>query len=235
MSRAFAAEGATLALADLAATTDLAREIGGRTAAFSVDVTQASAVRQMVAEVEAQLGRVDILVNVAGIVSFGSAKTLAEAEWDRVLAINLKGTFLCCQAVIPAMQARRWGRIINLGSVIGKNGGNPRPWIDPSEQARASNVAYGASKAGVACADVLPGAGTGCRWHHRERDRARTDRVRYDDGLSGGFAPADPRGTDGPGRGCGRRRGLPRLAIVRLHHRRDPGRQWGDVVGLDTR
>lgn len=149
VSLAFAAEGATLALVDQAATTDLAREIGGRTATFSVDVTQAGAVRHTVAEVEAELGSVDILVNVAGIVSFGSAKTLAEAEWDRVLAINLKGTFLCCQAVIPAMQARRWGRIINLGSVIGKNGGNPRPWIDPSEQAHASNVAYGASKAGV--------------------------------------------------------------------------------------
>jgi 3-oxoacyl-[acyl-carrier protein] reductase len=47
------------------------------------------------------------------------------------------------------MRAQRYGRIVNLGSIIGKNGGNPRPWIDPAEQTRASNVAYGASKAGV--------------------------------------------------------------------------------------
>jgi 3-oxoacyl-[acyl-carrier protein] reductase len=63
--------------------------------------------------------------------------------------VNLKGTFLCCQAVIPAMRQAGHGRIINLGSIIGKNGGNARPWIDPGEQDRSSNVAYGVSKAGV--------------------------------------------------------------------------------------
>ncbi len=88
-------------------------------------------------------------INVAGIVSFGPAATLEEAEWDRVIDINLKGTFLCCQAAIPAMRAGGYGRIINLGSIIGKNGGNARPWIDRSEQERSSNVAYGAAKAGV--------------------------------------------------------------------------------------
>ena len=149
VSLAFAAEGAALGLADLAAPVELAAQIGGHAAALAVDVTQADTVHRMVAEVAAAFGSVDILVNVAGVVSFGSAKSLAEAEWDRVLAINLKGTFLCCQAVIPAMQARRWGRILNLGSIIGKNGGNARPWIDPAEQGRASNLAYGASKAGV--------------------------------------------------------------------------------------
>src|SRR5690606_10163670 len=63
--------------------------------------------------------------------------------------INLKGTFLCCQAVMAHMRSQGFGRIVNLGSVIGKNGGNPRPWLDPREQDRASNVAYGVSKAGV--------------------------------------------------------------------------------------
>jgi NAD(P)-dependent dehydrogenase (short-subunit alcohol dehydrogenase family) len=88
-------------------------------------------------------------VNVAGIVSMGNAETLAEAEWDRVMDINLKGTFLCCQAAIGHMKRAGGGRIVNMGSVIGKNGGNPRPWLAPGEQDRASNVAYGASKAGV--------------------------------------------------------------------------------------
>jgi len=93
--------------------------------------------------------RIYLLFNVAVMVSFGAAATLPEQEWDRVIAVNLKGTFLCCQAVIGPMRAQRYGRIVNLGSVIGKNGGNARPWIEPSEQERSSNIAYGASKAGV--------------------------------------------------------------------------------------
>jgi 3-oxoacyl-[acyl-carrier protein] reductase len=86
---------------------------------------------------------------VAGVVSFGSAQELTEAEWDRVLDINLKGTFLMCQAVMAGMKRIAFGRIVNIGSVVGKNAGNARPWIDPAEQERAGNVAYGVSKIGV--------------------------------------------------------------------------------------
>ena len=103
----------------------------------------------MVAQAVATLGKVDVLVTVAGVVSMGSAEALAEAEWDRVMAVNLKGVFLSCQAVISHMRERHYGRIINIGSLLAKNGGNPRPWIDRSEQARAANVAYGSAKAGV--------------------------------------------------------------------------------------
>lgn len=116
---------------------------------IALNVTQAKSVRTAVDDIVARHGRLDILVNVAGVVSAGSAANLAEEEWDRVLAINLKGTFLCCQAVLPAMKQAGFGRIINMGSVLGKNGGNPRPWIDPAEQDRAGNVAYGVSKAGI--------------------------------------------------------------------------------------
>ncbi|CAM4311314.1 3-oxoacyl-[acyl-carrier-protein] reductase FabG [Bordetella tumbae] len=114
-----------------------------------LNVTRRDDVARVMADITATLGRLDILVNVAGVVSMGSAEHLQEAEWDRVIDINLKGTFLCCQAAIEPMRHQGGGRIINLGSVIGKNGGNPRPWIDPAEQERASNVAYGVSKAGV--------------------------------------------------------------------------------------
>ncbi|OWT72800.1 MULTISPECIES: SDR family NAD(P)-dependent oxidoreductase [unclassified Achromobacter] len=117
----------------------------------SLDVTRRADVLRCMDDAVARLGRLDILVNVAGIVSLGNAETLAEAEWDRVIDINLKGTFLCCQAAIGHMKRSGGGRIVNLGSVIGKNGGNPRPWLDPREQERASNVAYGVSKAGVHC------------------------------------------------------------------------------------
>jgi 3-oxoacyl-[acyl-carrier protein] reductase len=152
VAKAFAREGAALCLADRAGTEAIAAEVatlGGRAVEAALDVTHRAEVDAAVAATLGAFGRLDILVNAAGIVSTGAAATLEEAEWDRVLDINLKGSFLCCQAVIPAMRARRYGRIVNLGSIIGKNGGNPRPWIDPAEQARASNVAYGASKAGV--------------------------------------------------------------------------------------
>lgn len=131
---------------------DLRTEIGasaGQVEHVRLDVTDARQVQSCVDGVMRRYGRLDILVNVAGIVSLGSAAGLTEAEWDRVLSINLKGTFLCCQAVAPSMKKAGFGRIVNMGSVLGKNGGNPRPWLDPAEQERASNVAYGVSKAGV--------------------------------------------------------------------------------------
>jgi 3-oxoacyl-[acyl-carrier protein] reductase len=65
------------------------------------------------------------------------------------MTANLKSCFLFCQAVIKPMRAQRHGRIINLGSLLGKNGGSPRPWLDRGEQSRAGNAAYGASKAGI--------------------------------------------------------------------------------------
>jgi len=114
-----------------------------------VDVTDRSSVRGLVARIEAQLGPIDLLVNVAGVVSFGSAEALPELEWDRVIDINLKGTFLACQAVMPCMKRAGFGRIVNIGSVVGKNAGNARPWLDAGEQQRAGNLAYGVSKAGV--------------------------------------------------------------------------------------
>ena len=149
VARLFAAQGADLVLLDAAPPEVLAAGLGPRCLALAGDVTRREAATDAVARTVATFGQLDILVNVAGIVSFGTAATLAEDEWDRVIDTNLKGTFLFCQAAIPAMRANSWGRIINLGSVIGKNGGNARPWIDPSEQDRSSNVAYGVSKAGV--------------------------------------------------------------------------------------
>ena len=140
VARAFAVEGADLGLADIkpvAALADALRGQGRRVIDVPTDVTQAVQVQALVRDSVKALGRIDILVNVAGTVSFGSAESLAEAEWERVLAVNLKGTFLCCQAVIGCMRAQKYGRIINIGSILGKNGGNARPWIDRAEQAHA--------------------------------------------------------------------------------------------------
>jgi 3-oxoacyl-[acyl-carrier protein] reductase len=149
---ALAREGVSLALADLrppAAVAERARAAGARVIEFDLDVRSAAQVRQAVDNTLNEFGRIDILVNVAGVTSFGSSLEIEEAEFERVIGINLKGTFQCCQAVIPAMKAQRYGRIVNLGSVLGKNGGNTRPWIDASEQKASANLVYGASKAGV--------------------------------------------------------------------------------------
>ena len=146
VAQALAGSGATVIAADVTAAATAAHD---GIEHIALDVTQAAQVRACVDGILARHGRLDILVNVAGVVSLGNAAGLDEQEWDRVMDINLKGSFLCCQAVLPAMKQSGFGRIINMGSVLGRNGGNPRPWLDPEEQRRASNVAYGASKAGI--------------------------------------------------------------------------------------
>jgi NAD(P)-dependent dehydrogenase (short-subunit alcohol dehydrogenase family) len=149
---ALAGEGCDVALIDRESAGDAVAAItatGRRAFDHPADISGKEAVTAAFAAAVADLGGLDILVNSAGITSFGSFATLEEAEWDRVLAINLKGVFLCCQAAIEPLRRRGGGRIVNIGSILGKNGGNARPWIDPAEQSRAGNVAYGAAKAGV--------------------------------------------------------------------------------------
>jgi len=151
-ARLLAREGANLCLADNRPDGGLAAELrqdGRQVLEQPLEVRDTASIRAMVDRTLASLGRVDVLVNVAGVTSQGSAESLAEAEWDRVLGINLKGVFFCCQSVIAPMRHRKYGRIVNIGSILGKNGGNPRPWLDRDEQRRAGNVAYGAAKAGV--------------------------------------------------------------------------------------
>jgi NAD(P)-dependent dehydrogenase (short-subunit alcohol dehydrogenase family) len=152
VAKALAAEGADVALIDIRPSTETAADIEGlgrRAVDLPADISNAEAASAAIAGAVETLGGIDVLVNAAGITSWGSAADLAEAEWDRVLAINLKGVFLCCQAAIAPLRCRGGGRIVNIGSILGKNGGNARPWLDPAEQARSGNIAYGISKAGV--------------------------------------------------------------------------------------
>ncbi len=146
---ALAQAGAQVIRADQRGTIPPERAGTAGSACVALDVRDAAQVRALFQSIESAGRTVDTLINVAGVVSFGSAEALAEAEWDRVIDINLKGTFLCCQAAMAGMKRLQFGRIINLGSVVGKNSGNARPWISPDEQAVAGNIAYGVSKAGV--------------------------------------------------------------------------------------
>lgn len=148
----FAQEGARLCLADRVPAgeiLELVRAEGASAIEVETDVTVAGSVQAMVERTLAEFGKVDVLVNIAGVSSHGASDDVDETEWDRVLRGNLTSVFLCCKAVLPAMRERGYGRIVNMSSILGKNGGNPRPWIDPQEQKRAGNLAYGASKAGV--------------------------------------------------------------------------------------
>ncbi len=124
--------GATVCIWDLAAPPAQAGQHF-----LAVDVTSEDSVREAVRRTQAEVGPIDILVNSAGIT--GPVLPVAEyttETWQRVMAINLTGTFLCCREVVPHMQARDRGRIVNMASIAGKEG-------------NAGQSAYSAAKAGV--------------------------------------------------------------------------------------
>lgn len=93
------------------------REQGGEAFACCADVSEEADVNAMVAETVRRYGTVDILVNNAAIDPRQSWETLSVADWDRVMAVNVRSQFLCAQAVFPCMKAQRYGKIINVSSV----------------------------------------------------------------------------------------------------------------------
>ena len=109
---------------------------GRRSIVIQADVSRSADVTNMIATVERDLGPVDILVNNAGIARFQNVEATTEADWDEILAVNLKSVFLVTQAVLPGMRRRRWGRIINISSGAAKTGGGV-------------GLHYTASKAGI--------------------------------------------------------------------------------------
>lgn len=141
IAAALCRQGARVVVADVNAqnaeqtAADL-RASGGDAVAFSVDVTQAAQVAALFNSVCARFGRIDVLVNNAGIVSQVPTVELTEAQWRRVLDVNLTGVLLCCQAAARAMMARDGGSIINIASAAAR-AGSP------------GYAAYCASKAGV--------------------------------------------------------------------------------------
>ncbi|MEJ2670742.1 MAG: 3-oxoacyl-ACP reductase FabG [Deltaproteobacteria bacterium] len=112
------------------------QKAGRRALPVPADVSQAEAVARMVAAIASELGPVDILVNNAGIVATKPLADITEADWDEMLAVNLKSAFLVTQQVLPGMRDRKWGRIMFLSSVAAQTGGITGPH-------------YAASKAGV--------------------------------------------------------------------------------------
>jgi len=115
---------------------EIAEATGVRVLALQADVSKWSDVKSVVERVIEEFNRIDILVNNAGIVLVKPVTEMEEGEWDRVMAVNLKGTFLMSKAVLPYMIKQNYGRIINMASVAGVEG-------------NANMTAYSASKAGI--------------------------------------------------------------------------------------
>src|SRR5215467_11515777 len=139
----FASEGARVLVADIdgghaGAVAGEISAAGGRAAALAVDVSDPGQVEAMAARAIAEFGGVDILMTAAGVLSFGSATETDPQAWNRVIAINLTGTFLAARALIGPMATRGGGAIITVSSSTGAHDASP------------GNVAYVTSKGGVA-------------------------------------------------------------------------------------
>jgi 2-deoxy-D-gluconate 3-dehydrogenase len=156
IARAFAADGAAVVLAsrtpaELAAAAAEIRDAGGRVLAVPTDVTVEAAVEALVRDALTRFSRVDILVCAAGGAAFGPVADAKTADWDAMLAVNLRGVMLACRAVLPAMIGQRAGTIINIASIAAR-------------RAIPGAAAYSATKAGVVAfsrvlAEELRGAG----------------------------------------------------------------------------
>jgi 3-oxoacyl-[acyl-carrier protein] reductase len=136
-----AAHGATVAVAarneeKLRVVAEEIVSAGGKAEVFVLDISNETSIKDTAKAVIAKLGRVDILVNNAGITRDMLLLRMKRADWDDVLATNLTGTFLLTQAVLSSMMKSRWGRIINISSVVGETG-------------QAGQANYAASKAGL--------------------------------------------------------------------------------------
>lgn len=138
IAETLAAAGARVAVVgrDKTRADEVAAAIGNSAHGFACDVADAAAVNQLVADVEAAFGGIDILVNNAGITRDNLLVRLKDDDWDAVLNANLRGAFLATRAAARGMMKRRWGRVINIASVVGLTGNK-------------GQANYAASKAGL--------------------------------------------------------------------------------------
>lgn len=117
-------------------TVALCRADGGSAALLQFDVADFEAAQEAIKQVVAEAGSVDILINNAGITRDGLTLRMKEGDWDAVLDTNLKGAFNCSRAVVKNMMKHRWGRIVNISSVVGFSG-------------NSGQANYAAAKAGM--------------------------------------------------------------------------------------
>ncbi len=140
IAECFAREGATVIIVDLLETgqetAKLIEEQGGKAEFHQVSVTDREAVTELFSKIHQKHGQIDILINNAGVTRDRTLEKMSDAEWDTVIEVNLKGVFLCTQAVIPYMKERGYGRIVSAASNVGLRG-------------NFGQTNYAATKAGV--------------------------------------------------------------------------------------
>jgi len=136
-----AKEGADIAVCDvskesLESVKGEVESLGRKCLVFEVDVTKMDQVENMISKILDNFKKVDILINNAGITRDGLLVRMSEIDWDAVISVNLKGVFNCTKAVVKPMMKQRWGRIVNIASIIGIMG-------------NAGQANYAASKGGI--------------------------------------------------------------------------------------
>jgi len=140
VSELFAKEGATVVIVDLLPqgqeVADGIKAAGGKAEFHAISVTDKEAIENCFAQVKASHGAIDILINNAGITRDRTLEKMSEEEWDSVIAVNLKGVFLCTQAAVPYMKEKKYGRIVSAASNVGLRG-------------NFGQTNYAATKAGV--------------------------------------------------------------------------------------
>lgn len=141
----FAAEGADIAVLDLdeEPCNTVAAEIaarGGRAVGVAIDVGDEASVARAFAAAADALGDIDILVNTAAIAGAGTVEEMPIEDWDRMIRINLRGTFLCARGVLPGMRRKKWGRIINFASEVAYRG---NPGLSHYAASKAAVIAFG--------------------------------------------------------------------------------------------
>ena len=145
VARGLASEGASVVISDInpeiahKTAEEVEESYQAKALAVKTDVKKRDDIHSLVAFAESEFGRIDILFNSAGICKRIDIQDISEEEWDEMIDINLRGVFLCSQAVMPIMKRQQQGRILNMASLAGKVGGI------------AVGAHYSASKAGVIC------------------------------------------------------------------------------------
>lgn len=166
IARAFAQNGATVIVTDLSqencdkAASELNVEFGVKTRGIATDVSKVEAVTAMIKTVMDEFGRIDVLVNNAGITRDNLTMRMSDDEWSSVINVNLNSVFYCSRAVMRPMLKQKYGRIVNIASVVGRMGNAGQPNYAAAKAGvigLTKTIAKEISAKGITCNAIAPG------------------------------------------------------------------------------
>ncbi len=162
-SRYFAADGANVVLADVKGTESAAEEAssaGPRCIGVEMDVTRRDTVKRLIERTRSEFGRVDILINNAGLwrgLNEAGLLGCPDEVWEAAWAVNVTGTLICYQEVVPAMAEHEWGRIINISSMASRSGGSPYGLTKNAVEHMTKGMAREVGDVGITVNCIAPG------------------------------------------------------------------------------